>query len=254
MNRFGLISIICLLGLGLFCLASTGVRKSEVIHTQYLIFIDQTGSISSVAQRNHWVQLLIDEVLGCMQPGDCIQIFAIHDRTRDAAPLYMGKISAVPQDAVMGELQRARSEMTVVRREAGEAIQRAMTIKKAAKATDLLGAIDRCHADPCKWHTKLIFASDMLHSSSDINLERTALPENGIGNLVAALLARHGWPGSTLAQVQVYCLLNNVPPGASRPVNGRRILRQFWTELVISLGGELVCFETHFAMKSGGSR
>jgi hypothetical protein len=106
----------------------------------------------------------------------------------------------------------------------------------------LLSAIDRIGADSRGRPTIVVFFSDMLNATPELNMERdTPKPEA----IIPDLASRHGWGPDTLANVRLYCVLNGLHSGdPSGPDIRNR--KAFYGALFRALGGELAMFDTHF--------
>jgi hypothetical protein len=227
--------------------ALAGCRPAGV-PTEYLLFLDLSGSVSS-AQREAWLTSG-DAALKRLSFGDSLAIFPIHDRTLDAAPLFRAR---VPEKGYsLEEIAGAKAALLQVRSEAGAALRDALEGNTRSRGTQLFEVIDKLASSPSgepKVLRKVFIFSDFLQSSRDLDFERTRLADQDLAALIASLQNRHGWTNDTLRGVTIYGILTGADSGERRPINDRRVLKQFWGMLFHQLGAELASFDTYLNLK-----
>jgi hypothetical protein len=186
----------------------------------------------------------VEEVLSRLKAGDEIEIFALHSQTLNAKPIFQAAVPPLGEEPWLGEFSRSKSRMAQVRREARESFNQALHTQQRALATDIFSAIDRVKPDQTR-ETVLIFMSDMLNSTQELDLEKVRLTEKNIAELVNSLVVKRGWQRGMLNGTKVRCLLSSVKMHDSAPLDNRQALIQFWKTLFEFLGAKVETFETH---------
>jgi len=213
----------------------------------YVIFIDQTGSVSA-EQRQAWATTATD-VLKQLTVSDSILILPVHDRTLDAAPLFFARVPA--GGLSLEDMAFAKRSLKETRQAARASVHEALTSRKQASSTQLLTVIDRLaaarSAQPGRIMRAYLF-SDMVNSTPDLDMERRRLVSAEIPQLVGKIRNDARWRDGALAGVKVFCVLNGIDTG-QRATNDRRVLHEFWRAVFTAVGAELETFETHLAQE-----
>ncbi len=208
-----------------------------------IVFLDQTASIDA-AQRAAWLREangLTRQLAG----GASVAIYPIHDQTMDAAPLFEADIPEIKDDATSDEARTQHLALVRARDGALRAIERGLTAGPAAR-TDIFSSIDRIQPDPLRRPTIIVYFSDMLNSTPDLDLEAPgALKRPDIAFKLQGLASRHYWQPNQLAGDRVYCILNSIESGHRGPAVDRLTQRAFYGALFEALGARLVVYETH---------
>jgi hypothetical protein len=208
-----------------------------------IVFLDQTASINA-AQRAAWMK----EAAGLasqIAPGSSIAIYPIHDRTMDAAPLFAADIPAAPDDATADEARAQHSALVGAREGARAAIETGLNAGGASQ-TDIFSTIDRIQPDPRQRRTVIVYFSDMLNSTPDLNMEaRGTIKRSDIPAKLEGLARRHYWQPGQLAGDEVFCILNSIDSGQREPAVDRLTQRVFYDALFQALGAQLKSYETH---------
>ena len=167
----------------------------------------------------------------------------MHDQTLSAGPLFTAEIPPRSGDEGIDELTRVKAAVNAARAGAAEAFQKALREPGISSATDLFGAVDRVVPGHDHRPTVVVFFSDMIHSTTEFDMERAPLPAEGSAEVLQTLAARHFWQADSLRGVRVYCLLNSSRTRSRGP--DRLMLKRFYQNLFTALGGELALFDTH---------
>jgi hypothetical protein len=213
------------------------------------VFLDLTGSVDQ-EQRRLWESdagRLVDRLSG----GSGIAVYAIHDHTMDAAPLFEGEIPEWNPDATYETAVRQKAELVRIRGGASAAIRKALDSGGDAARTDIFSAIDRVQPDPHFRPTAIYFFSDMLNSTPDLNMEHGgALTRRNAAEQIQKLARQHQWRTGLLKGIDVYCVLNSVASGHRGPAVDRLTQRDFYQALFEALGARLVTYDTHLSSLS----
>jgi len=224
------------------CSARSEARQDG---SRLIVFLDQTASIDA-PQRAAWVK----EATGLtrrLTGGSSVTIYAIHDRTMDAAPLFEADIPEMKDDATLDESHAAHLALVRARDGARAAIAKGLEAG-AAPQTDIFSTIDRVEPDLLRRPTVIVYFSDMLNSTPDLNMEVPgAIRRPDISRKLQDLARRHYWQPSQLAGDQVYCVLNSIESGGRGPAVDRLIQRAFYDALFQAVGAHLLSYETRLA-------
>ncbi len=236
-----LVGMISLLLAGCAAHGSNGESGRRLI-----VFVDLSASIDR-EQRHRWGReaiRLIDSLVG----GWAIGIYPIHDRTLDAAPLYQAEIPDWAPNATAEVARKQKSALLLVRKGAGAALEKAFSAAGGATQTDIFSAIDRIGPDPRDRRTVIIFFSDMLNSTPELNMERAgSLSRATIPSHIQNVARRHGWRPDLLSGAEVYCVLNAIESGRRAPAVDRLTQRDFYEALFGALGGRLALYDTNLS-------
>ncbi len=222
------------------CSARGADRKTG---SRLIIFLDQTASIDAT-QRAAWMK----EASGLARQltgGSSVAVYPIHDRTMDAAPLFQADIPAVGDDATSDEALAGHLALVHARDGSRAAIEKGLETGPAVR-TDVFSSIDRIQPDTLHRRTVIVYFSDMLNSTPDLNLETPgAIKRPSMGAQIEALARRHYWQPGQLAGDEVYCVLNSIESGHRGPAVDRLTQKAFYDALFQALGARLVSYETH---------
>jgi hypothetical protein len=221
----------------------TAAPPAPAIH--YSVFVDRSGSPLAI-ERARW-RTEADALVARLQPGDAIDVYALHARTTDAGALFSRDTKAAPaDDATLQETLDARNAIARLRADATAALHAALDGPDKTDGTDVVGFVERVARASGRRQRVVIF-SDAIHETPDLNLARTRLAADRIDRHVDAVIRRFGWSRDRLAGAEVGVVLNAAPPSAEPPLNDRRMLRRFYAALVERLGARLVTFDTQLA-------
>lgn len=229
---------------GAIGLAGCSARGADnKVGYRLIIFLDQTASIDA-AQRTAWT----GEASGLARQlagGSSITIYPIHDRTMDAAPLFQADIPVVSDNATSDIALAGHKALLRARNGSLAAIEKGLDTGPAIR-TDIFSSIDRIRPDPLHRRTMIVYFSDMLNSTPDLNMETPGtIKRPSIGAQIEALARRHYWQTGQLAGDDVYCVLNSIESGHRGPAVDRLTQKAFYDALFQALGARLVSYETH---------
>lgn len=209
-----------------------------------VIFIDQSASIDR-AQRGQW-QTDAERILAGLAGGWSLTVYAIHDQTSDAAPLFDGEVPDWSEDATFDAASAQKANLMRIRHDATAAVRKALDVGGGATQTDLFGGIDRVRVDAKRRPTTIVYFSDMLNSTPELNMERAnSLTRARIPEHIQNLARRHQWRPDTLAGAEIYCVLNSIESGRHGPAVDRLTQRSFYETLFRALGARLAVYDTH---------
>jgi len=229
-----------------FVMAGCDTPRKKPAGCRLAAFVDLSASVTA-AQRNAWLQQATTVVEG-LDNGCGISIYALHDQTASAAPLYAGEMLERAEDPGHAELIRYNHSVAEVQENAGRAFALAFTQPGRALVTDIFSAIDRVRSDVKGRRTTVVFFSDMLNSTPILNLEAPpALDAAAIPDRIQAIAEKHNWNSRTLHGAEVYCILNSLDSGARQPVTDRRTQQHFYQALFRALGAKLMLYDTHLS-------
>lgn len=209
-----------------------------------VFFFDSSRSVSS-DQRLRWVEQAKTVVskMGC---GDSLTIFLIHDRSLEAARLFMEAVPPIDSDPTQSELIACRLALKKIHRDVERALE--SYIKgRLSDWTDLFSAFLRIKPEDTSGKPTVLYVfSDLLHSTRDLDMETISIPSSDerLTQLVLDVARANHLEKGMLQGTEVYALLNAAQPGSATPVNNRRVLKQFWGKLFSHLGANLVSFDT----------
>src|SRR5438093_13622247 len=112
-----------------------------------------------------------------------------------------------------------------------------------SRTTRLIESLSRIHTDPHRV-TEVLFLSDMLESTRELDLERTRLTSANLVGLAQSAFERYGLSRGLLDGVTVYCVLDSPPIGGSVKINDRQTLERFWRLILTSAGANLAGFDS----------
>jgi len=207
-----------------------------------ILFIDQSASIDR-DQRRQWQNDANSLVRG-VRDGWAVSIFGIHDHTLETAPLFEVDIPVFAPDGTSRTAAARNSAIQTARQSALAAVEKALDTGGAAR-TDIFSALDRVHPDPHSRPSTIVFFSDMLNSTPELDMERAgSVTLQNIGTLIPALARRHLWRKDLLAGSEVFCVLNSIEIGHAGPPVDRRVQQAFYENLFGALSAKLTRYET----------
>lgn len=207
-----------------------------------ILFLDQSASIDR-DQRRQW-QKDATGLVGGIRDGWSLSIFGIHDHTLESAPLFEVDIPVFASDGTSKTAAARSAAIQTARQAALAAVEKALDTSGAARS-DIFSALDRVHPDPQSRPTTIVFFSDMLNSTSELNMERAgSVTLQNIPTLVPTLARRHLWRKDSLAGYEVYCVLNSIEIGRNGPAVDRRAQQVFYERLFGALSAKLARYET----------
>lgn len=210
---------------------------------QWVFFVDTSGSVTG-EQSLHW-QEMADKAMGRFKPGDSLTIYELNDRTLENSAIFSRGLE--PFTGGADDLIKKRRLAEQIKKEAREEMRKLLAASKRSISSAVFDGIDRVKLDPHR-RTVVVWLSDMLNSSEqDPNLEKVALTTVNFADAITDLARRHQWHSGTLAQADVHVILPSA--GAAKPLNDRRMVKQFFTVLFQSLGANLITFDTAYSAK-----
>jgi hypothetical protein len=176
--------------------------------------------------------------------GDSVIVYAVHDHTAESAPLFEVSVPMLGPDASMDETLRARKLLRHARVDGPVKLDEALRAPVRSRSTRLIESLRRIPKDPGR-ATEVLYLSDMLESTSELDLERTRISNANIVHLAQAAIERYRLTPGALDGVTFYCVLDSPRVGtASRKANDHQSLERFWRLVVTSLGGNLASFDS----------
>jgi hypothetical protein len=207
-----------------------------------ILFFDQSASIDR-DQRRQW-QNDANALVRGVRDGWSVSIYGIHDHTLEAAPLFEVDVPMFAADGTSKTAAARNNAIQTARQAALATVEKALDTGGAAR-TDIFSALDRVHPDPHSRPTTIVFFSDMLNSTPELNMERAgSVTLQNISTLVPSLARRHLWRKDSLAGSEVYCVLNSIEIGRNGPAVNRRVQRVFYENLFGALNAKLARYET----------
>lgn len=220
---------------------SQPASAGEAAGRRTILFFDQSDSIAP-DQRHQW-QSDAAEAIAALRDGWSLTIYGIHDHTLDAAPLFETDIPRFPSDGTSATLAKRNGAIQCARKGASDAVQEALS-RGGASRTDIFSAVDRVHPDSQGRATTIVFFSDMLNSTPELNMERAgSVTLDKTPAIISKLARRHLWRKDTLSGCTVYCVLNSVAIGGRGPQVDRRVQRVFYENLFEALGANLYRYD-----------
>jgi hypothetical protein len=238
------LAFLALLGLGVgayYFLESPPPLAPQPTH--YVVCVDDSESISS-DQVDLWKPAVV-QIIEHLASGDTISLIPIHDHTKTAR-IFVRTLPILPDGAGYSDTTRIRQEWQQIRDDAVNHLEALLRPEARSKSTDILSAFSRVKLVSGK-STVIIFLSDMLHSTAELNLERMLISHPDFSKHVSSAFARSGLQKGMLPGVKVHCLLNAIGINQAQPINDRSSLMNFWEEVCRSLGCELVSFDTNLS-------
>jgi hypothetical protein len=211
----------------------------------YIWFIDQSISVKPQEQPQ-WLAAAL-EAGTCLKCGDSIILWGIHDQSQNAAPLYRAEIPAADEFSTHSEREKCRRKLTQVRSDLSRIFAAAFHPHHPAQSSDYFATLDLIKPDPLR-STIVIYLGDLVHSTSELDLEKVKLRSENIVPLLNPVVAQHHWQPGMLRDVQIHCLLDALVSGHPLPLNDHKILGEFWGTLFRSLEADLVTFAPYLQL------
>lgn len=220
----------------LLCLVAFGA-------TQRVLFVDQSDSPPD-ADIERWSQAADSAVFATMQFGDSVVVFGVHDHTADSAPIFEASVPVCGPYAGMDCVIKARRALIQVRQNGAAAVRAALHSTVRSHSTRLIESLARIPRDANRT-VEVMYLSDMLESTRELDLERTPITDANLGRLVQCAVERYHFRRGALDGVTVRAVLDSPPVGARRKMpNDHTALDHFWRLLITSLGGNLASFDS----------
>ncbi len=213
------------------------------------VFVDDSASVSP-AQRAMW-QRDAERLLHRIGPGWHITMFPVNGQTGAAGALFDMEVPALSSDPQLDERQHNRALLLRTREGVKGAFGRAFTEGGHAESTDILSAIDRIHPDSSGRTTAVVFFSDMLNATRELNMERAdRFGRDRFAGVIQSAAQNHNWSSDQLRGIDIYCVLNSAGLRDSGASALRRVSREFYEALFSALGGRLRLFETQLDLNA----
>lgn len=230
-------------------LASTAVSAQQDAPQPvlYALFIDLSDS--GKGQEGHWSAAAERMVFSRFRPGDALLIFGIHDHTAESAPLFPAEQQSwetfsIDMKAGMKLVTESRRRFQDVLTAGRRAVQDAFKKQYRAKETKIVEGIRRIPRVGNR-QVRAVFFSDVLESTSGLNLERLRLTDQNTSPLVEVATKSHRLKKDSHAGVSVSCVLDSPRIGQSpSSPNSRDALEQFWKALFEFVGARLQWFDS----------
>lgn len=213
--------------------------KSQNIGTRYVIFVDRSISAGS-EQEKLWTEAADKLAYKRLHGGDAIMVFEISELTAERSPVQ--DITIPPRNGTMERDLEIRRLIAKARTEGLAAIANALE-HATAKETRLLDSIDRIPKDGSRTGF-VLYLTDALESSPELNLERVQLTEKNTVPLAQSAVLRHHWQRGALSDVTVQFVLDSPALNKPHAINDHRALNNFWKLLLTSLGADLKAFDS----------
>jgi hypothetical protein len=228
-----------------YFLSDDGGGGRGELTNRYIVFVDQSASIPET-QQAQW-EKVFGKLLDRLKGGDAFAIFGIHDQSLNAKPIFQAEVPVLEEGAGLDDWETWKRRLNQIRNGAKESFNKALHPERRALSTDIFSAINRVQPDRTR-KTSLILMSDMIHSTRELDMEKTRLAGENIAGILNPVIGRHQWRKGALEGVEVHCVLNSVELHETSPLNDRLILRRFWTALFDNLGAKVMTFETHLTL------
>jgi len=200
----------------LLCAVSTSccgslTAQASTTRSRYVLFIGRSLSLGA-EQLDPWARAAEKRVFKRLQQGDAVTEYEVADRTADTAPLIDIAIPPLDDATGMEETLRVRRMLATVRSEGMEAVKSAPR-HSTARQTRLFDSIHRIPKDESR-KIFVLYLTDALESSPELDLERTRLTDEDLVPLAQAAFTRHRWQREALRGAAVQFVLDF--PGANK--------------------------------------
>lgn len=210
---------------------------------QRVVFVDLSES-PGPDDAARWREAANVKVFEQTRFGDSVIVYAVHDHTAESAPIFEASVPILGPDASMEETLRARKLLRHARVDGPVKLDEALRTPMRSRSTRLIESLRRIPKDPGR-ATEVLYLSDMLESTSELDLERTRISNANIMRLAQAAIDRYHLTRGALDGVTFYCVLDSPRVGAvSRKANDHQSLERFWRLVLTSLGGNLASFDS----------
>lgn len=213
--------------------------------TTYLIWLDVTKSIKQT-DLQRWQATVERNLLSTIACGDRVVLFPIQKDSTQSAPWMEWVTTSLDDEPTKSELLACRKAQAELKRKVRVLFQELEAAPTTAGWTDILGTLERLDSYRPRLGqgpVTVLYLSDMIQASAELNLEKVKLSEKKIGPLTDEIVARHqqalaGWAGVT-----VRCWLNTLEADAASPLNAQPMLKAFYNALFTKAGGTFVEFQ-----------
>ena len=213
-------------------------------HT-YLIWLDVTRSIKQ-PDIQRWRETLERSLLPTIVCGDRVVLFPIQKDSTQSAPWVEWITTPLDDEPTKSELLACRKAQAELKRRVHTLFQEVTATPTVASWTDILGSLERLDSYRprlTQGPVTVLYLSDMVQASPELNLEKVKLSPEKIEPLTDEIIARHkqalaGWAGVT-----VRCWLNKLEADAASPLNAQPILKLFYHTLFLKTGSTLSEFQ-----------
>jgi hypothetical protein len=212
-------------------------QQCPPVGSRVVLAVDQSGSIKP-EQRAQWRPAAL-QLASCVGAGGKLQIFGVTANTANEAPILSLGFPVLTSHTMAG-IRRFMTLRDDFNAQAKSAIHSALEHADSGTATDLFGVITRAGHDGSPGLLGIF--SDGLESL-DPDLERLAIRDKEVPQLVRSVIQKRHWDSSTLSGTEVYIILPN--GGRQIGPNSRAQLELFYRALVKALGGNLARFDNY---------
>jgi hypothetical protein len=223
------------------CDGGQALATANAARTRYVVFLDCSTSLGK-DQRLLWTEAAQRLVFQRILPGDAVTMFEVSEQTAERAPIQDVAVPLLDESSGMEETLGVRRTVASLRKEGLTAITKALQ-NPTAKETRLLDSLDRIPRDSSR-KTFVLYLTDALESSPELDLENTKLTDRNIAALVQAAIQHHRWQQSTLSGVTIQFVLDSPAPEKLRVLNDHRALERFWRLLLTNVGADLKAFDS----------
>lgn len=216
-----------------------------------IVFIDLTASTNS-ADRERWLCEIQRELADSLKQGDRLSLFGIHDNTKAAGALFDGELqSNNRRPGFDGDLESNRSAR-LARTEFANALHSTVELKRCATRSDVLGFVEVVRRQmPSNRRLVVLLASDMLESTSLLDLEKELLSPDSVASEIQRIATNYGWGPNTLEGVEIRVVTPSVGIG-QRVIQDPGQLERFYRELFTAMGARVTRFSPASQMLAGG--
>ncbi|MDR4468940.1 MAG: hypothetical protein MRJ68_11715 [Nitrospira sp.] len=215
-------------------------------NTTYIVWVDITRSITQ-ADLRRWHTTVERKFLSTIACGDRVVMFPVQKDTTRAGAWVEWVTAPLDDEPTKSELLACRKAQAELKRSVRTIFHDLVTAQPSAGWTDLVGTLERLAGYTTQTGQQrmvVLYLSDMVQASPELNLEKTKLTADTIGPLTDAIILNHQSALSAWNGVRVRCWLNVVGPDVAPPLNSQPILKAFYTELFRKTGSVLEEFQS----------
>lgn len=219
---------------------AVGQQRDGVLR---VIFVDQSDS-QHTEDAVRWVKAAETCVFAPLRFGDAVLVYGVHDHTAESAPIFEAAVPMVAPDAGMDIVLPARKVLRQARENGITAIRAALSAPARSRSTRLVESLTRIPRDG--WRSvEVLYLSDMLESTRELDLERTAITDGNVARSAQGVIDRYRLRRGLLDGVTIRVVLDSPAVGTKRVVaNNHSALDRFWRLLITGLGGKLAAFDS----------
>lgn len=207
-----------------------------------VVFVD--ASVSPGDQSKLWLGALRNRVCKSLGRGDSVEVLVIGAATGERAPVYEAAIPAPPR-GMRGDLL-VRSAVEQACKGSEQAVRSSLSAA-SERQTRLLDSIPRIPRVSAR-SLHVLYLSDAMEASPELNLERTALDEAAAADLAHRVVQARGWPPGLLRGAVIDFVLDSPAPNTRPHLNGRAHVERFWRCLFESIGADLRSFDSRVSL------